>query len=253
LPGDVKAIVSKEIKMFFRDQAQWSQLFLIGALILVYTYNFAALPLDKSPIQTIYLQNLLGFFNMGLALFVLTAVTARFAYPAVSTEREAFWLILSAPTTLHRFLWVKFFVYCLPLMAFTEILVIVTNWLLQVSAFMMWLSAFSVFAMVPGVVALGVGIGAAFPDFKAENPAQSVTGYGGALYMILSAVFIGMVIAIQAGPVYAVFMADLKDQSLNIWQQAWIWGSIFLSLAICSGALYFPMAFGVRRLSELRA
>jgi hypothetical protein len=62
-----------------------------------------------------------------------------------------------------------------------------------------------------------------------------------------------MVIAIQAGPVYAVFMADLKDQSLNMWQQAWIWGSIFLSLAICSGALYFPMAFGVRRLSELRA
>lgn len=229
MPGDVRGIVSKEIKMFFRDQSQWSQLFLIGALILVYIYNFTVLPLDKSPIQTIYLQNLLGFLNMGLALFVLTAVTARFAFPAVSSEREAFWLILSAPTTLHRFLWVKFFIYCLPLMVLSEFLVVVTNWLLQVSAFMMWLSVFSVSAMVPGVVALGVGIGAAFPDFKAENPAQSVTGYGGVLYMILSAVFIGTVIAIQAGPVYAVFMADLKDLALNPWQLAWIWGSFLLS------------------------
>jgi hypothetical protein len=31
--------------------------------------------LEKSPIQTVYLRNLFSFLNMGLALFVLTAVT----------------------------------------------------------------------------------------------------------------------------------------------------------------------------------
>jgi len=36
----------------------------------------------------VYLQNLFAFLNMGLALFVLTAVAARFAYPAVSLEKE---------------------------------------------------------------------------------------------------------------------------------------------------------------------
>ena len=77
LPGPVRAFTVKEIKTFLRDQAQWTQLFLIAALLVIYIYNFDALPLEKSPIQTVYLQNLFSFLNMGLALFVLTAVTAR--------------------------------------------------------------------------------------------------------------------------------------------------------------------------------
>ena len=88
LKSPVKALVTKEIKTFFRDQTQWSQLFLIGALICIYIYNFKVLPLDKAPIKTIYLQNILSFLNMGLAFFVLTAITGRFAFPAVSVEEN---------------------------------------------------------------------------------------------------------------------------------------------------------------------
>ncbi len=87
LPGPARAFTVKEIKSFLRDQAQWSQLFLIAALVVIYIYNFEALPLERSPIQTLYLQNLLSFLNMALALFVLTAVTARFAYgPSFSSS-----------------------------------------------------------------------------------------------------------------------------------------------------------------------
>lgn len=250
LPGDVRALFGKEIKSFLRDQAQWSQLFLIGALILIYVYNFKVLPLEKSPIQTVYLQNLLGFLNMGLALFVLTAVTARFAFPAVSGEREAFWVVQSAPITLRRFLWVKFFFYVVPLLVLTQTLVVVTNLLLEVSPFMMWLSVGSVMAMVPGVVALGVGLGAAFPDFKAENPTQTVTGYGGVLYMILCAGFIVSVIVLEAGPVYAIFMADLKGRALSTGQQVWSVVSFCLCGVLCLLAFVLPMTFGARRLAR---
>jgi ABC-2 type transport system permease protein len=34
---------------------------------------------------------------MGLAAFVLSAIAARFVFPAVSMESEAFWIILAAP------------------------------------------------------------------------------------------------------------------------------------------------------------
>ena len=82
-----------------------------------------------------YLQNLFSFLNMGLALFVLTAVTARFAYPAVSLEREAFWLVKTSPLSLRTFLWIKFFIYYLPLLILTEILIVATNILLNVTPF----------------------------------------------------------------------------------------------------------------------
>jgi ABC-2 type transport system permease protein len=78
LSGPARAFTVKEIKTFFRDQTQWSQIFLVAALIVIYLYNFSVLPLDKSIIKLEYLQNLISFLNMGLAAFVLAAVSVRF-------------------------------------------------------------------------------------------------------------------------------------------------------------------------------
>jgi ABC-2 type transport system permease protein len=251
LPGQVRALAVKEIKTFFRDQTQWSQLFLIAALVVIYIYNFSVLPIEKSPIKTIYLQNLLSFLNMGLALFVLTAITGRFAYPAVSSEKNAFWIIKSAPGTIKKFLWVKFFVYYFPLLILAEILIIFTNILLNVTAFMMILSIVTVFFLVPGIVAMGIGLGAAYPDFKAENPTQTVTSFGGLVFMMLCAGYIGIVIVIEAGPVYSILMAEINRQALSILKWVWITVSFSIAFTLSILAIILPMSFGEKKLSKL--
>lgn len=250
LPSSTRALVVKEIKIFFRDQTQWSQLFLIGALVIIYIYNFKVLPLEKSPIKTVYLQNLLAFLNMGLACFVLTAISARFAYPAVSTEGEAFWLIKSAPVKMKTFLWIKFFIYFLPLLFLTEIIIVITNLLLQVTPFMMALSTITVFFMVPGVVAMGIGLGAGYADFKSENPVQTVTSFGGFLFMILGAAYIGIVIILEASPVYSLFMADMRNRALSSFEWIWIIGSFLMVLILSVLAVILPMNFGIKKLSQ---
>ncbi|MDY6792298.1 MAG: hypothetical protein SWH54_13640 [Thermodesulfobacteriota bacterium] len=250
LPSQIRALAVKEIKAFFRDQTQWSQLFLIAALVVIYIYNFNVLPIEKSPIKTVYLQNLLSFLNMGLALFVLTAITARFAYPAVSSEKNAFWIIKSSPGTLKKFLWVKFFIYYCPLLILAEILIIFTNILLNVTHFMMVLSIVTVYFLVPGIVAMGIGIGAAYPDFKAENPTQTVTSFGGFVFMILCACYIGMVIVIEAGPVYSIFMAQINRQTLNMLNWLWIIVSFTIAFALSILAIILPMNFGEKKLSQ---
>jgi ABC-2 type transport system permease protein len=251
LPGPVKSFTVKEIKTFLRDQTQWSQLFLIAALVVIYVYNFKVLPLEKSPIKTEYLQNLLSFLNMGLALFVLTAVSARFAYPAVSLEREAFWLVKSSPLSLRAFLWIKFFIYYVPLLILTEILIITTNILLQVSPLMMAISTITVFLLVPGIVAMGIGFGAAYPDFKAENPTQTVTSFGGLVFMILCAAYIGLIIVIEAGPVYRLFMAQLHGKPLGFATWIWIIASFAFTFGCSLVAIMLPMRYGETRLSKL--
>jgi ABC-2 type transport system permease protein len=189
---------------------------------------------------------------MGLALFVLTAVSARFAYPAVSMEREAFWIVRTSPLSLKAFLWIKFFIYYFPLLVLTEILIIATNILLNVTPFMMALSTITVFFLVPGIVAMGIGLGAAYPDFKAENPTQTVTSFGGLVFMILCAGYIGAIVLLEAGPVYSLFMADIRGKIISPGTWIWIVGSFCAVFVFSIMAIILPMQFGVKRLSQLR-
>jgi ABC-2 type transport system permease protein len=249
--GKVGALLSKDTKTFFRDNTQWSQLFLLVALIIVYLYNFKVLPIEKAPIKTFYLQNILSFLNMGLAGFVLAAMAVRFVFPAVSIEGQTFWVIRSAPVSLKAFLWVKFWTYLVPLIVLSEILVVLTNKLLSVTPFMMGLSAITMFFLVFGITAMGVGLGAAYPNFHLENIAQVATGFGGMLFMFLCVGFIGSVIVLEAGPVYTIFMARLRGEAIPLVHWVWISVSFALAAAINVLAVFWPMRIGAESLSRL--
>ncbi len=142
------------------------------------------------------------------------------------------------------------FRYYVPLAVLAEILIVVSNILLQVTLFMMVLSAATIFLMTPGIVALGIGLGAAWPDFHSENPAQSVSSFGGLLFMLISAAFIAAVIILEAGPVYRLFMADMNGKSLTGMQTLWIVLSFLIVLLLCVLAVVLPLSLGERRLAD---
>jgi len=249
-PGPVRAFAAKEIRTFWRDQTQWSQVFLMAALVVIYLYNFSVLPLEKSPIDTVFLQNLISFLNVALASFVIVAVTARFAYPSVSTEAGSFWIVLSSPISLSAFMWIKFFIYLFPLLVLSEVLIVVTNLLLHVSTFMMVLCSITIFFLTPGVVALGVGLGAAYPDFTSENPSQAVTSFGGLVFMMISAAFIGAVVILEAGPVHHYLLTQLRGDSVSAPLKIWFAVSFSAALTLSILAIFLPMRFGARRLKS---
>jgi ABC-2 type transport system permease protein len=250
LSRPARAFAVKELRSFFRDSTQWPQLFLICALIVIYLYNFSVLPLDRSPIKTVYLQNVFSFLNVGLSAFVLSAIAARFVFPAVSMEGEAFWIIQSAPVSMKTFLWIKFFLYYLPLLLLTETLIVASNILLRVTPFMMFLSVMTIFFLVPAIVALAIGLGARYPDFKSENPAISATSFGGVLFMLLSFGLIATVIILEAGPVYRIFMAELHGQRLPLTQIIRLVLSFSFALFLCIFAVFYPMKLGEKHLLE---
>jgi ABC-2 type transport system permease protein len=250
LSRESKAFAVKDIRTFFRDSSQWPQLFLMAALIVIYLYNFSVLPLQNSPINSVFLQNIFSFLNIGLAASVLAAISARFVFPAVSMEGEAFWIVRAAPLNMRYFLWIKFFLYYIPLIILAEVLVITSNWLLKVSPFMMLLSGITVFFLVPGIVGIAIGLGAVYHDFKSENPANVVTSFGGLLYMILSFGLIALVIILEAGPVYQIFMADFRGNSLSFMQIIWTIFSFGLALLLCIFATIYPIFIGQRKLRD---
>ncbi len=245
---EMGAIMSKDIRAFFRDNTQWSQLLLLGALVVVYLYNFTALPFDKSPIRLDFLQNELAFLNMGLAGFVVSAISARFVFPAVSGEGRAYWIIQSSPLSPKQLLRAKYLFFLAPMCVLAEVLVVLTNVLLEVSSFMMVLSVLTMLFLVPGIVALGVGLGARYADFKAENVAKVATGFGGLVFMIISALFVAAVVVLEAGPVYLLFSAQVEGRPLPVLTWLFIAGSFLLSLVISGLITHKSMKTGRRAL-----
>jgi ABC-2 type transport system permease protein len=246
-----QALVIKDLKIFFRDTHQWPQLFLIFALITIYLYNFSVLPLDKSPLPTFYLQNLISFLNLGLAGFALAAVAVRFSFPAVSMEGKSFWIIQSSPLDLRRFIKTKFWMNFFFLFILAEILTTYSNYLLHATSFIMVLSAVTIGLMTFGITSLGIGLGSSYPRFKVENVAQIPTGFGGVIYMILAIGFIGSIVILEARPVYILFMAKFKMSSLTFWECLEI-GLSFLGVGVINLIAFFlPLRFGMEKLSHL--
>ena len=246
----IGAVISKDIKVFFRDNSQWTQLLLLGALVVVYVYNFSVLPLHKSPIPLDFLQNELAFLNLGLAGFVLSAVCSRFVFTSVSTEGKAYWIIQTSPLGMKRYLWGKYLLFLPPMLILGEALVILTNYFLNVTSFMMVLSAVTMLFLTFSIVALAMGFGAVYPRFKHENIAQVSMGFGGLSFMITSALLTAVVILIEAWPIYIIFMAQKKGVGISWGQWIFIVASFITALAILVTAVLKPMKKGVEALEN---
>src|SRR5262245_24668656 len=74
-----RELVLKELRLFFRDTTQWSQLILLTVLVIVYVFNIKYLPLKGEGV-TFFLVNVIPFLNLVLAGFVFASVAARFIF-----------------------------------------------------------------------------------------------------------------------------------------------------------------------------
>ena len=227
-------IFKKELIAFLRDSKEWSQLFMIAALVVVYLYNFKVLPLERT-FGTVYLANLVAFGNIGLSGFLSAALAARFVYPAIGAEGGSFYLIRSSPLTLSRYIFYKYLFYALPFTCLTALLIGVSNHFLQISGPMWWISLFCATVTCWTLVAMALGFGSIFADYNAENRAASM-GPGAVLYLFCALAYVLVVLVLGFRPTYRLMRSWISHQAIPLMDavQLTFWGTgvIVLSLAV---------------------
>lgn len=237
-----RALIGKEVRVVVRDVAQWSQVFLMGALLFIYLYNIRMLPLAGDARAAV-----VAYANLVMAGFVVSAVGLRFAYPSVSAEGKAFWLLQTAPISYRRFLLSKLVVYGTPLTLLSVTLTVVANAMLDASA-LIWgvtLAASAIIAVT--LVALGIGMGALSPNFDAENPLQVGLSLGGFAYMAISLAYVATVMLLMARPIvrYAMWrVMGVQDHS------GWISivAPLGIGLTLSAALIVVPLVLAERRL-----
>jgi len=210
LPPAKREFVLKDLRLFFRDNTQWSQLILLGVLLLIYIFNIKSLPIHSGERIPFALVTMISFLNLGLAGFVLAAVAARFVFPGLSLEGRQMWLLRSSPLDHRAMLWSKYWMGTAPLLLLALAITILTNALLRVSPFMMAVGVGTITLYTLAACSLALTFGVYFPQFGTENAAQIPTSFGGVVYMMASLTLLAVVIMIEAIPVTAHLRAAHK-------------------------------------------
>jgi ABC-2 type transport system permease protein len=246
LPVAKREFVLKDIKLFFRDTTQWSQLILLAVLVVVYLFNIQALPLRRGEPVGFFYVNLVSFLNLGLAGFVLASIAARFIFPAVSLEGRQMWLLRSSPLDLRALLWSKYWVGTVPLLALGMLLTGLTNALLEVSLFMMIVSLATMAALTLAISAMALAFGALYPQFETENAAQIPTSFGGLVFMMATIALLAAVLVTLSRAVYTYVRAAWEGQSVSVTPEMMLW--FVLAAVLCTAATVVPLRMALQRM-----
>jgi ABC-2 type transport system permease protein len=242
-----RELVLKELRVFFRDSTQWSQLILLAVLVVVYVVNVRYLPLTGEG-MTFFIVNVIPFLNLALSGFVLASIAARFLFPAVSLEGRTWWLLRSSAMSMRDLLWAKFWTGTLPLLVLAVGIVTVTNVLLHVSPFMFAVSLGTITLMTFAIAGLAIGFGTMYPRFESENAAQIPTSFGGLLFMMTSIGLIGAILVLEARPIYAWLSARSVGDTVPPTELV---AGLAAAAGVCLLATFVPLRIAQRRLEEI--
>lgn len=238
----LRAMVAKETRVIGRDVAQWSQVFLMAALLFIYLYNIRMLPLGGDARATI-----VAYGNLGMAGFVIAAICLRFAYPSVSSEGKAFWILQTAPISYRHFILVKVLVYAAPLTLLALFLTAFANLILGANGVVWAFTLIGASMLAVTLVSLGVGMGALAPNFNAENPLQVGLSLGGFAYMAVSLAYVATMMLLMARPVMGYFLWRVFGERGGVSVAL----PIVIALTLSAAVAVIPLAAAERRLTRI--
>jgi ABC-2 type transport system permease protein len=245
-----REFILKDLRLFFRDNTQWSQLILLAVLLMVYIFNIKSLPLHTGERVPFRLVTLVSFLNLGLAGFVLAAVAARFIFPSISLEGRQMWLLRSSPLDPRAMLWSKYWIGTVPLLVLALIITVFTNWLLHANEFMMAIAVGTIVLYTLAASAMALSFGALYPQFGTENAAQIPTSFGGLVYMMSSLSLLALIITVEAVPVTAYLRVQHDATQAVVITPELVLAALTV-ICVCVGATIVPLRIGLRTIERM--
>jgi len=184
LPNDIRAMIMKDIRTFFRDPMQWSQSLIFFGLLGIYFLNLRSLHYPEIlPSQWL---STIAFLNVFSVSAVVCSLGSRFIYPQMSLEGQGFWILGLSPASKTKILLTKFFLALTSTMAISIVLILLSSRMLN-SGLLPRVSVIALACAISfAVCGFSTGLGAIFLDLKQSNPVAIVSGFGGTLNLVLN-------------------------------------------------------------------
>ncbi len=242
LSHDVRALLMKDVRIFFRDPSQWSQALIFFGLLGLYFAHLRSFGYNS--MMSGHWLTIIAFVNAFSVSAVMCSIGSRFIYPQLSLEGHGFWVLGLSPISTTKIVLTKFLIAAFSMLGVSILLISISCAMLDVSYSIKLTSVFIVAAVSLAISGLATGLGAVFIDLRQRNPSAIVSGFGGTLNLVLSLGF--MLAAIF--PFAFVFHLHriLKLGDLHLVRHLW-WCSMWLFCVTVAGTV-LPLAYGIRSL-----
>ncbi|HTL46707.1 MAG TPA: hypothetical protein VL688_01455 [Verrucomicrobiae bacterium] len=189
-PKAVTAFLEKDLKTFFRDPSEWSQMIIFFGLLLLYFSNLKNMEFH---VLKSFWKNIVFVLNSVGTYIVLSSFSMRFIFPMLSLEGARFWIIDLSPIRISQLLLEKFLLGTLISAFFTVPLLFLSGWMLEIPLDRILYTTGLGFFVCVALTGLSVGFGAKFPNFKSTNPSEIISGFGGSVLLVSHLAYLALV------------------------------------------------------------
>ncbi len=190
LPEPTRSLMIKDVKLFWRDPAQWAQFVLFFGIMALYVANLGD---AHGFAQRESWSAWATLLNLAASMLILASLTTRFVYPLISLEGPRIWILGLAPVGLRRIVWQKFWLSVGTTSIFTVTLAVLSAVQLELGNVDFALSLVATGGATVALSGLSVGLGSLYPNFEEDNPSRVVSGMGGTLNFLLSMLYVVLV------------------------------------------------------------
>lgn len=246
LPGPLPHLAVKDVKVFLRDPAQWSQVLIFFGVLAVYV---ATMRTGPRGLPTAFWQSWITLLNTLACLLVLATLTTRFVFPLVSLEGRRFWLLGLAPVPVRAIVRQKFLLSMAASAALTVALALLSGFRLGLAPLPMLATVATVAAASVALSGLAVGLGSLYPDFGSDDPARIVSGLGGTLTFIASLAYVLLVAAAQTAVLRTHHLAN-RTGAISASGPRLMWAAVAFVVVLTAVATVLPLRAGTRHLER---
>ena len=242
-----RLLIIKDLRLFRRDPLQWQQFLLFFGLLGLYFFNMRNLSYDVTYASWV---NMISFLNLAVVGLILATFTTRFIFPLISLEGRRFWALGLLPVGRDTILWGKFLFASVGAILPCSLLVFLSDAMVRVNPLIVVVHQGVCLLLCIGLAGIAVGLGARFPNLRAESSARIAAGFGGTLNLVVSTAYIALVVVASAVPCH-IYLAAHQTPDLTglldtrgLW--AWLAGGTACSVLLASIATILPMRIGIK-------
>ncbi len=234
LTPQIDVLLKKEFLQFFREPGQWIHLSVIIFLIAIFVVSLGGIDGSLLNAYNFGLRAIIYVVIFSFNLFLISSLSLRFAFPAISLEGDVYWKLKSSPISMKKIVGIKFIILFSIIFLLGQGLNYFSHQNFPRELFMV--SSINIGFITLAIVSLNFGMGSLFINLKEKSPIRIASSQGASLTFLFTIILIVVLIALLFIPVYNYYndIFGFQERLKNIYMTSFIIVVVSITISLIS-------------------